>query len=336
MRHAVLAGQALLRRNYEDLTFCPQDNEADLRESKRRTLSAVREKLPGMLVYDDPLSLSPAEKARLLEKGLLPPSFESLTQAALAAEEDETLSVAVNTGEHVLIQAQDQEGELSALTARLRQMEAELSLPEYPYAHDARFGYLSFNPVLAGSGLYAALVMHLPMLNFLKQIRALEGLVKQRFHCRLSPLSVFEGGNPGNLFVLGNAGSFQKEDEEIISLVEQAAGTLAEKEAALREKAFLQTRVTPLADQAWRAYGTLRYARRLTTRDYLSLWSKMRLGALAGILPVPHDTADRMLIFGGDSRYLTQGAEQKLCPFRRADEVRQALSGGEHAHFRKV
>ncbi len=246
------------------------------------------------------------------------------------------MTVAINTGEHLLIQARDRAGELQRLTDQVRQMEAALALPEHPYAYDSRFGFLSFNPVLAGSGLYVSFVMHLPMLSFLKQIKPLAEQLKQQFGCQIKPLSLYDGRNPGNLFRLSNSASFDREDEQTIRGVVAAAELIAGKESILREKAFLKTRVTPLADQAWRAYGTLRYARRLTTSDFLSLWSKTRLGALAGILPVPVSTTDQLLLYGGDSRYLAGGAEPKTCPFHRADEVRQALSGGEHAHIRKV
>ncbi len=307
----------------------------DLRESKRRTLLALEMNAPRFSVYD-PLNLAPADQARLLEEGLLPASFARLTESALAADEGETMSVAVNTGEHVLIQARSRTEDLESLAKRARGMEAALSLPEHPYAWDSRFGFLSFNPVLAGSGLYVSLILHLPMLSFLRQIRSLEEPLQRRFRCRLTPLGPQDGRASGSLFALGNSRSFERSDEEILSDVREAAAFISGKEDALREKAFSQARVTPMADQAWRAYGTLRYARRLTTEDYLSLWSKMRLGAAAGILPVPLSLVHQMLDFRGDSRYMSDGAERKACPFRRADEVRQALSGGEHANIRKV
>jgi len=317
----------LLRRNYQDLTFCPQDKEADLLESRRRTLSAVKAKAPDLRIYY-PTTLSALDRARLMEKGLLPVSFDKLTAAALAADEGEKRSLAVNTGEHLLIKTRDQTGRLQELAEGVRALEDDLILPEHPYAYDERFGFLSFSPVLAGSGLYVSLVMHLPMLNFLKQIRALSQTLKQRYYCDLKPLGYVEGRNPGSLYRLGNAASFNREDEGIVRQVMEAAALISDKEAVLRDKAFHQARITPLADRAWRAYGVLRYARRLTPEDYLSLWSRMRLGALAGIVPLSLAKTNQMLELGGDSRYLTEGADRKTCPFRRADEVRQALSGG--------
>lgn len=254
----------------------------------------------------------------------------------MALDEENQVSAAINTGEHLLLQAWDSEGKLETLTGKLRELEEGITLSEFPFARDERFGYLSFSPVLAGSGLYLSLTLHLPMLGFLKQIKGLADPLKQRFNCQLKPLSQEGGRNPGNLFVLSNVSSFGLSDEDIAGQLEDAAKQVAEKESVLLEKAFHTGRVTPLVDQAWRAYGTLRYARRLTGIDFLSLWSRMRMGARAGILPVSVDTTNQMLAFASDSRYLTDGADQKTCPFRRADEVRQALSGGEHANFRKI
>jgi len=309
------------------LTFCPQDNETDLLESRRRTVSAIKQKAPEMRVYY-PTNLSALDQTRLAESCLLPASFEKMTASALASDEKETLSVAMNTGEHLLLQARDKAGHLEELAARVRILEKNIALPEHPYAYDERFGYLSFSPVLAGSGIYVSLVMHLPMLSFLKQAKALSETLKQRYYCFLKPLPSTDGPNPGNLYRLGNASGFGREDEGIIRQVKEAAMMVADKEAFLRDKAFHHARVTPLADRAWRSYGILRHARRLASDDYLSLWSRLRLGAVAGILPVRVEKTDHMLEFGGDSRYLTEGADRKTCPFRRADEVRQALSGG--------
>lgn len=325
----------MLRRNYQDLTFCPQDKADDLRESRLRTARALRSNKPAFTVID-PAELSPEDQLRFIENRLLPASFVKLTEAALALDEKNKLSVAINTGEHLLLQARDKAGQLEALVDAVRELEQSLHQPEHPFAHDERFGFLSFSPVLAGSGLYLSLVMHLPMLGFLKQIRALGEPLRQRYNCQLKPLFQEGNRNPGNLFLLSNVSSFGLSDEDIMAQLREAASLVAGKENVLRDKAFHTTRVTPLVDQAWRAYGTLRYARRLTSHDFLSLWSKMRLGARAGILPVPVDVTDQMLEMGGDSRYMNKGADQKACPFRRADEVRQALSGGEHANIRKI
>ena len=331
--HAVLGGEAILRRNYQDLTFCPQDKSEDLRESRRRTTKALRTNRPDMRAID-PAVLGSDEQLRLVEKRFLPPSFAKLTEVALAINEQESLSAVMNTGEHLLMQARDDAGQLEALVDALRHLEQAFIQPDYPFAHDERFGYLSYSPVLAGSGLHLSLVMHLPMLGFLKQIRALGEPLKERLNCQLKPFFQEKGRNPGNLFILSNISSFGLTDEDILVQLRKAAALVAGKESGLRDKAFHATRVTPLADQAWRAYGTLRYARRLTRNDFLVLWSKMRLGAKAGILPVPMEVTDRMLIYCGDSRYMNNGGGQKTCPFRRADEVRQALSGGKDANIR--
>lgn len=323
----MLAGDAALRRNYQDLTFCPQDKQDDLKESRRRTIQAIRQSQADFRVFE-PETASREEMLGLVEKGMLPASFDKLTEVALAADEKGTSSVAINTGEHLLIRCADQEGDLEGLVGKARALEASLRQEEHPFAYNSRFGYLSFNPVLAGSGLYVSMVIHLPMLSFLKQIRPMMDVLKERHQCQLKALETAEGRNPGNLFLLGNLTSFDLSDKDIVQKVQEAARMIEEKENILRHKAFHEARVSPLLDQAWRAYGTLRYTRRLTTADFLSLWSKLRLGALADILPVPVPLTNQLLSLSGDSRYLTQGTLLKACPFRRADEVRQALSGG--------
>ncbi len=321
-----ILAEASLRRNYQDLRFCPQDITEDLETSKRRSLARLSEKRPGFSLLEP--GSGDQYAIRFMEEALLPPAFEKLTQSALAVVGGESLYAAVNIEEHLLLKARGKPEDATELIARVRSLEQDLADENYPFARNQRFDYLSYRPMLAGSGLHVSLVLHLPMLSFLKQIRQLSETLRQEANCILKPFGWLDRRNPARLFILTNASSQGMNDEEIMAAVYSCGETLDKKEGLLRGKSLPVNKPSSMADQVWRAYGTLRYARRLTPSDYLNLWSSVRLGAAAEILPLPLEKADGLLSLSRDSLFYGEETDPRTYPFRRADAVRRALSGG--------
>ncbi len=333
MKHpSILTAQAMLRRNYQDLRFCPQDDAADLAAGKRRALDRLLEKRPAFEVLETAEEWAglPYEDTALLNGGA-----EKLREAALARDTEENLLVAVNMGEHLQLMARGAQSEAPLLVSRVRELEGDLRDDAHPFAHSERFGFLSYRPALSGSGLHVSYLMHLPMLSFLRQIRPLAQAARAGQGCLLQEAAP-SGRNPSRLFIISNLGSQGAQDLQVLQAVESFARQLDEKEGLLREKAVNQTRHSAALDQVWRAYGVLRHARRLPAGDYLSLWSSLRLGAAAGALPLSLKEADAMLRLAGDGAFREEGADPKTIPFRRADAVRRILSGGNHADFREI
>ncbi len=326
MPQTCLLAEASLRRNYADLSFCPQDRAEDLEKSKRRSLSRLQQVRGGFGILEG--GKGQGDRTAFLEEAMLPPAIGSLTSAALAGNLEEKLFAAVNVEEHLLLKACGRPEEDAELVSRVRALERDLADERHPFAQDSRFDYLSYRPVLAGSGLHLTLVLHLPMLSFLRQIPKLSDALLREERCVLKPLTAPEARNPGRIFLLSNASSQGLGDEEILSMVRRCGGKLDEKETVLRGKALDGSGESSMSDQVWRSYGILRHARRLSVHDFLSHWSNMRLGAAAGVLPLSLRQADDLLDCAPDSAFSRDGLEIRTIPYRRADRVRQAISGG--------
>lgn len=326
MPQTCLLAEASLRRNYGDLSFCPQDNAEDLEKSKRRSLSRLQQVRAGFGVLEG--GKGECDKTVFLQEAMLPPAFGSLTSAAFAVNAQEKLFAAINVEEHLLLKACGNPEEDLALVSRVRALEQDLADDHHPFAMSARFDYLSYRPVLAGSGLHLTLVLHLPMFSFLRQIPKLSDALLREDRCVLKPLTAPEARNPGRIFLLSNASSHGLGDEEIVSMVRRCGGKLDEQETVLRGKAIDGSRESGMSDQVWRSYGILKHARRLSVHDFLNHWSNLRLGAAAGVLPLSLKQADDLLDCAPDSAFSRDGLETRTIPYRRADRVRQAISGG--------
>ncbi len=326
MPQCCLIAEASLRRNYGDLSFCPQDNAEDLEKSKRRSLSRLARVRSGFEILE--AGKGKGAGSAFLKETMLPPAFGNLTSAALAANAQEKLYAAINVEEHLLLKACGKPEEDLELVGRVRALERDMADDRHPFAQNARFDFLSYRPVLAGSGLHVTLVLHLPMLSFLRQIPKLSDALLREDRCTLRPLNTPEGRNPGRLFLLSNSSSQGLGDEDILFMVRRCGEKLNEKETLLRGKALDGSKASGMLDQVWRSYGILRYARRLSVHDFLNLWSGIRLGAAAGVLPTSLKQADDLLDCAPDGAFSGDGLEPGSIPYRRADRVRQAISGG--------
>lgn len=318
--------EAALRRNYQDLRFCPQDIAEDLDVSRRRSLARLDMKRPEFTVYT--AGSDHALTETYIEDALLPPAFHQLTEAAWAANDEQSLYAAVNVEEHLLLKARGEAEDLSECIARLRALEQDLEDPDHPFAMNKRFDYLSYRPVLAGSGLHAAIILHLPMLSFLKQIRQMAEVVRKEYGCLLKSFGHADRQGAANLFLLVNAASHGQSDGQILDSVIACADMLDTKESLLQQMVFRQKGHSGVFDQTWRAYGILMYARHLTQNDFLTQWSSLRMGAAAGIFPLTLKEADSLYSFSRNSVFAAFDEAPKNFPFRRADAVRRVLSGG--------
>lgn len=331
LHHSVLVCEASLRRNYQDLQFCPQNNAEDLAESSRRSLNRLRAVMPDIQVQSaEDLD---TQGIPFLQEMLLPNDFKGLSSPSLAMDARQGIVAALNMDEHLVLKAQGGPDNVNDLVKAVRALEGKVGDSRYPYAYDSRYGFLSYRPLLAGSGLHISFVMHLPMLHFLKQTRALAMSLKER-GCTLKPLGIKDDRNPGRLYLLTNQGSHRMDDGQIEESALGCAATLDEKERLLQEKSLAGNSQSVLNDQVWRSFGVLSNARRLTISDFLNHWSNLRLGITSGVLPVPLDKADNLLAYANDHAFLMEGADNKTMIFRRADQVRRVLSGGQDAHLR--
>lgn len=322
MANSILTAELALGRNYRDLRFCPQDHHEDLTESRRRSLNRLEAIYPGQGGGNTLDSLT------FLQEALLPANFKRMTAPAFFHNEHSAFSAAINMDEHLVFKAAGSVEDLPALLVAVRTAETTFADGKDEFAKDSRLGYLSYRPAMTGSGLRASVVLHLPLLTFLKQLRSMTESLRA-LGCMLTPVSQPDSRNPGRLFILGKAASVREDDEQVLDDFLKASRMVVEKEESLQKKAmFGAGPASAFFDQVWRSYGILRYARRLASPDFLSHWSNLRLGALHGVLPMELEEADSLLEFASDRVFTKQGAEEKTLMFSRADTVRRILSGG--------
>lgn len=198
---------------------------------------------------------------------------------ALAATPDASLSVLVNEEDHIRLQSLMPGLQLDAAYNLVDKLDDALERffdQRGGIAYSDNFGYLTACPTNAGTGMRASIMLHLPALEISGKIdrarRAAEGK-------GLTLRGTFGEGSKvwGHLHQLSNQTTLGVDEADILLDVENAAQELCALERQARQS--LNHRwLNEARDLVGRAYGTLRYARRIGGREATDHLSMLRLG----------------------------------------------------------
>ena len=180
----------------------------------------------------------------------------------------------------------------------------------FDYSFDEKYGYLTSFPTNVGTGLRASAVVHLPVLSRKKNFASLTADMA-RFGTVIRGVYGDGGENFGSLYQVSNQKTLGQSEKEIIDLVAKTAAELDVQEKKLRKDALRQ-RPLGRADEAYKSYGVLRYARRLTRKDAMELLSQIMAGINDGILKTDEPCSFFGLMVGIQPANLLSRSEKPL------------------------
>lgn len=160
------------------------------------------------------------------------------------------------------------------------------------FAFDERLGYLTQCPTNIGTGMRASVMLHLPALTATHSIGTLAVTVSK---LGLTLRGAYgEGSAPmGDLYQLSNQVTLGISEKEAIENLKTIVLQLAAQERAARREL---TETMECQDEVYRAYGILKSARILDTKEFMELISKVRLGAVSGILKVDPKLMSELMV----------------------------------------
>jgi protein arginine kinase len=196
-------------------------------------------------------------------------------------------------------------------------------------ASDPVLGVLTANPNYAGSGMQAFTLLHMPALDVSGEIDRVSAAFERDWG-RVSMYRLLSDKNnaSGSFYLVTNRVTLAVTPDEIVELVADAAHSLVSKEMFARHK-IMNTKSGDMNDRFWRAWGLLRYARKLTFPEAINKASFIKLGSDLGILPKLHERVWRRLVVGAQRHHLSAGCkrivEPSEEPFIRASIFRQFI-----------
>jgi len=320
---AVITSRIRLARNLKGHSFPGWAKKSERAETMEILRPAVEELAPMKDAFSRELGdLSSLQKQVLVERHLISREHAARNEGSGAViERRQSFSIMINEEDHLRMQAIRPGLKLKEAYEALSELDSELE-EKLDYAFDPSLGYLTTCPTNLGTGLRASAMLHLPGLVLSDQI----GQVLQAVNkIGLAVRGLYGEGTEslGNLYQISNQSTLGESEETIISRLERVISQVASHEQNAREK-LMEDDPEMVADKIGRAYGVLRHAYLIDSKEALNHLSLLRLGGNLGIFPEETVQLCDALLMDIQQAHLQLHAGMKLSPEQR-DSIRAEI-----------
>jgi protein arginine kinase len=322
----VISTRIRLARNLKGIPFPSRMSDSQ----RHQVNTAVKDALFSNPVIKDNYSyiemnsLSDTQAMSMVERHLISPEFaQSPAGRALILSNDESVSIMLCEEDHIRIQVMRAGLALDEAYEEADRIDSLLD-EKLEYAFDERLGYLTECPTNLGTGLRASVMLHLPALEAGGAIGRLSATVSK---IGLTIRGTYGEGSRATaaMYQLSNQVTLGISEKEAISNLRSiAVGAMAQERSA-------RSSFDPdgLEDAAFRALGTLKYARSISSEEFMELISKVRLGISLGIIKdIPLQTVESLIIEAGPATIQAQSgsiADPAARDKKRAEIIRERL-----------
>jgi protein arginine kinase len=226
--------------------------------------------------------LSTLDRQLLVERQLISRELAAADgPRGVALGPQETVSLMVNEEDHLRLQVMRSGFTLDETWQEIDRMD-DLLEQRIGYAFSEEFGYLTACPTNVGTGMRASVMLHLPALEFTKQI---EKVFRALQKINLAVRGLYGEGSraSGHFYQISNQVTLGKSETGILSEIHGVIPQIINYERQARA-AWLRDNRGGLQDKVARAYGTLCSATMMTSEETMDLLSSVRLGVNLGLL----------------------------------------------------
>jgi len=324
----VLSSRLRLARNLAPIPFPARARKEQLNGVVQSVIAAARRATPleeaGFFPMND---LAELDRTFLVERHLISRDLSqgNRVRGVLVAP-GEQVSIMVNEEDHLRLQAVSSGFDLAQVWALVSRVD-DLLNRDLDYAYRSDYGYLTACPTNVGTGMRASVLIHLPALVLTKQLKkvlqgvAAVGLAVRGFYGEGTDVM-------GNFFQVSNQQTLGRTEPEILENLERVTNQLIDFEGRARE-AMLRTARLQVVDKVWRAFGTLRYSRSISSQEVISLSSAVRFGLSMGIDGLTDLMTLNEIMVYSQPAHIQEMAGQALEPAERnvfrADMIRRRL-----------
>ncbi|MDP8262751.1 MAG: protein arginine kinase [Candidatus Ancaeobacter aquaticus] len=279
----VLTSRIRMARNIVDFPF---PNRASL-EQKEKMLDVAEKALSSLDAMQGSLffrlnDIDAIDKQFLIERHLISKEHAVVQKgSAVSISDQEIYSVMLNEEDHFRMQVVKPGFQLDEVLDLINDLDDRLE-SKLQYAFHPQWGYLTACPTNIGTGMRASVMLHLPALVLAKQInQVLQAVVKLGLAVR----GLYGEGTEaiGNLFQISNQSTLGKNEADILDNIKKIIKQIVGHEKNARQY-LLKSQKKQVMDSVGRAYGVLKNAHILNSREAIELLSTLRLGVDLGIV----------------------------------------------------
>lgn len=318
----VISTRIRLARNLAGIPFPSRMTSAQLQQVNQMVRDALfsDDEARKRFKYIEMETLPDVTAMSMVERHVISPAFaENRAGKVLLLSDDESVSIMLCEEDHIRIQVMRAGLSLDEAYAEADRID-DLLGSHLNYAFNERLGYLTECPTNLGTGLRASLMLHLPALEANGAINRLSATVSK---IGLTIRGTYGEGSKAT------AAMYQFSNQVTLGISEKAAVDNLKSIAfqAISQERSLRSSLDPdaIEDAAWRALGVLKYARSISSQEFMELISKVRLGISMGIIrDIPLATAEELIILAGPATIQATKGEPLEAAER--DKLRAALA----------
>lgn len=312
----VVSTRIRLARNIAEYPFPNKLNTKSRMELNNVIKEALESDNKYNLRFLEMRTLARFEAASMAERHIISPEFASdLDGRALMLSPEEDISIMLNEEDHIRLQVMKSGFALDEAYQVANEIDDVLG-SKFNFAFDERIGFLTQCPTNLGTGMRASVMLHLPALTLSGQIHKLINTVSK---LGLTFRGAFgEGTNAvGDMYQLSNQITLGISEEFAIKNLKAITLQLCAQERTAREEMLKDVSTE---DRIFRAYGLLKWARLLSTKELMENLSFVRLGSVTGKINIPIETVNELMV-SMQPATINARAGQKL-PTQERDAVR--------------
>ena len=340
----VISSRIRLARNlagFEFLTKCSQKQKAEILKILKDVLMALQ---PGRGLGSDSTTdidsgdktfyfsvhkASALDKDFLVERHLISRHHAGGKgpRGAIIAQ-NELFTAMINEEDHLRIQVFKPGLQLEKCWERINDIDDQIE-QKVDYAFNLRYGYLTACPTNIGTGIRVSVMLHLPGLKMTGQI---EKFINAARDMNLAVRGLYGEGTEaaGDFYQLSNQATIGISEEDIISgFTNNIIPKIIRYENLAREQ-LLVNHPEILEDKIYRALGILHNTRLMSSREAMSLLSRLRMGInIRKIKDISISTVNELFMLTQPA-HLQLNFGEELTPVRRdvlrAEIIRSRLS----------
>lgn len=243
--------------------------------------------------------------------------------SSIAISDEKNFTIIINENEHIRLNYEKNGNNIKEIYKYLNKIDNLLE-NNFRYAFDDRLGYLMSDLSNLGTGLKISITLHLPVLTKLNKIT---NIAKQ---LELNDLSIEGlygemGCAYGNFYKVYNKWCLGLSEEDIITNLENNIINIINEEFKERNNIFKKSKIE-IEDKIFRAYGILKYAKKLNFIECLELLSDLRLGVECNILEFDLDDIENLIFLVKSSvikSKINDNVNDEVIEIERANVVRK-------------
>jgi len=322
-KDVVISSRVRFARNLENYPFPARMNEAAAAE----VITKIREAFGDSYTYIDFSKLTPIETRAYVERHEVSADFAKAKRPhGLLTCDKNQVSVMLCEEDHMRIQSIISGLALEEAYAAACEAD-DLVDSSLSIAFDEKLGYLTQCPTNLGTGMRASVMMFLPAMTMFRHIGILSAQL-QKLGLTIRGLYGEGSSNDGCIYQISNQITLGISEEETLGKLSDIISQIVAEERKFRTAL---SKNEALRDRIARAEGTLRYALRIPSAEFMTLYSDLRLGvALEVISGIEYEKTDELLVTAMPANLMImhekQNADENERDKLRAEYIRSSLA----------